>query len=136
MMVMCINNKLNNNSFNIETGKKYIVYSIIMWGKTLDYLIIDEGLKNPSWYPAQLFKVTNPLLPFMWFFTFDKYKNYKGEECEKVIYGYKEMIFDSEHYISVIEEKPEALSIFFKRKKQIDEYDDLCKMSIAPEMKY
>jgi len=130
MKITCISNVNKESNFNVEIGKEYIVYSMIMWDNSLDYLIIGENSENPSWYPAELFKITNPLLPFMWYFTFDKYKNYKGEDCERAVSGYKEMVCDSEHHISIIEEKPEDLKIFFKRKKQIDEFHGLCKISM------
>jgi len=111
-----------DSKFNIEIGETYNVYSMTMWKGSLDYLLCSK--ETPSWFPAELFEVTDYLLPFMWFFTFDKYKNYKGEESQMAIWGYKEMISDSEHYVALTEGKPEALEVFFERKRQIDEFEE------------
>lgn len=114
-----------DSEFNIEIGVEYTVYSIIMWGDTLDYLILEKSSEYPSWLPAELFEVTNHLLPLIWYFDFKQYKNLKGEDSQKAIWGYKEMISDSGHHIVLSEEKPEALGIFLKRKSQIDEFERL-----------
>lgn len=113
------------STFNIKIGKDYTVYSMIMWRDTLDYLILGEDSEDPSWYPAELFEVVNHLLPLVWYFTFDKYKNYKGEESQTAIWGYKEMISDPDYHIALTEGKPEALEIFYKRQRQIDEFEKL-----------
>ncbi|MFC1842696.1 hypothetical protein ACFLYU_03505 [Candidatus Dependentiae bacterium] len=114
-----------DSQLNVKIGSKYTVYSMIMRGDSLDYLIVGESLEAPSWYPAELFEVTNHLLPMTWLFTFDKYKNYKGEDSQIAIWGYKEMISDPEHYIALTEGKQKALEVFIKRKQEIDECEEL-----------
>jgi len=109
--------------FGVEIGKTYTVYSIFFWKGSLDYLLSTSNNTAPSWYPSELFEVENHLLPISWFFTYEKYKNYKGEDSQKAIWGYKEMISDSEHYIDLEEGKKDAIAIFFKRKRQLDEYE-------------
>jgi len=109
---------------NVKVGAEYIVYSMVMWRGTLDYLILGYDSKCPSWYPAELFEVINPLLPFVWYCNFDRYTNYRGEYSQVVLWGYKEMIMDPGHNIALIEETTEALDIFFKRKCQMDEFEE------------
>jgi len=111
-------------TFNIKIDTEYAVYSMLMWGDTLDYLISTNTEESPSWFSAELFEVVNHLLPLVWFFTFDKYKNYKSEDSQIAIWGYREMVSDPEHHIALTEEKEEALRIFFKRKRQIDEFEE------------
>ena len=114
-----------DSKFNIEIGKEYTVYSMIMWNDSLDYLIMGESSDFPTWLPSELFEVVNHLLPMIWYYTFDKYKNYKGQDSFKAVWGYKEMVSDSEHYISLEEGNREALEIFSKRKRQLDEFEEL-----------
>jgi len=114
-----------DSKFNVEIGVEYTVYSMILWGGSLDCLLSPNDSECPSWYPAELFKVTNHLLPFVWYFNFEEYKNYKGEIAQKAIWGYKEMVSDSDHHIALTESKPEALNVFQKRKRQIDEFEEL-----------
>ena len=113
------------SKFNLETGSEYTVYGMIMWGGSLDYLILGSTSEYPSWYPMELFELTNHLLPLIWYFDFHQYKNEKGENLQKAIWGYREMISDAEHHITLTEEKPEALKVFLKRKRQIDEFEEL-----------
>lgn len=134
MKVKCIANimeddkkcgeEIKNIKYNIEIGKSYTIYAMIFWGGSLDYLVTSDS-ENPNWYPAELFEVVDHLLPLVWYFTFKKYKNYKGEDSQIAIWGYKEMIADPSHYIALTEEKQEALDIFLKRKQQIDEYEEI-----------
>jgi len=113
------------SKFNVEIESEYIVYSMMRWGETLDYLIIGEKSEVPSWYPVELFEVVNHLLPPVYYFIFSKYKNYKGKESQLAIWGYKEMTTSLDHYIALTEENTRALEIFFKRKCQIDEFEEL-----------
>jgi hypothetical protein len=115
----------STSKFNIEIGETYTVYGMSMWKNSLDYLIAENETNNPAWYPAELFEVTFNLLPIVWYFNFERYTNYKGEDSEKAIWGYKEMIGDPEHFSDLAEGKPEAIEIFLKRKRQIDEYEEL-----------
>ncbi|EJQ94093.1 hypothetical protein II1_05679 [Bacillus cereus MC118] len=76
MKVMCIKNSgdkfsevvlnqgYNRDSIiNLETDKEYVVYGISSLNGALDYLILGENENLPSWYPAELFEVSNPLQP-------------------------------------------------------------------------
>ncbi|KKP35071.1 MAG: hypothetical protein UR26_C0009G0004 [candidate division TM6 bacterium GW2011_GWF2_32_72] len=115
----------SETKFKIQVGETYTVYGMSMWKNSLDYLISEKETNNPAWYPAELFEVIYNLLPIIWYFNFERYKNYKGEDSEKAFWGYKEMIADPEHYANLVEGKQEAIDIFNKRKRQIDEYEDM-----------
>jgi len=138
MRVRCVSNveskkKINSDglktvSYDLGVGTEYVVYGMTFWGGSLDYLVLgDSGI--PSLYPAELFKVVNHLVPLVCFFNFETYKNYKGENSQIATWGYREMINDSQHYIELMEGKQKAIDIFFKRKRKIDEYEDLCRCS-------
>jgi len=113
-----------NDKFNIDIGIEYTVYGMVMWKGSLDYLLSAKS-NQPVMCPAELFKVVNTLLPPVWFFTFRRYESDKSKGAYIAIWGYKEMISNSEHHADLLLGKPEALEIFKKRKKQIDEYEHL-----------
>lgn len=110
--------------FKIEVGEAYTVYGMFMWKSSIDYLISEKEGGNPILCPAELFEVVDNLLPIVWYFNFERYKNYKGEDSEKATWGYKELVANPEYYADLVEGKQEALDIFTKRKNQIDEYEE------------
>ena len=116
--------QLKTTEYDINIEKIYTVYSMHMWKGILSYLLSDELNDWPFWYPAELFEVVDPLLPMEWYFSFNRYEN---KEPRNAIWGYKEMALDPQHRIDLIERETEALEIFFKRKKEIDEYEELSK---------
>lgn len=114
--------------FDVDIGKVYVVYSMFIFRGALDYLLSEESTDVPFWYPAELFEVVDSLLSLEWHFTFIGYgENHESKKSLAAIWGYKEMIFDSKHYIDLTEREPEALDIFFKRKREMDEYEELSK---------
>lgn len=115
----------NTPSFNIEIGAEFVVYGISLWKGSIDYLVSNKVTKNPEWFPAELFEVTSKILPVIWYFNFERYKNYKGEDVEKAIWGYKELVKDAQHYSNLAENQKESIEIFKKRKRQIDEYENI-----------
>ena len=108
----------------------YIVYAMLICKGSVKYLLAEEE-DEPFWYPANIFEVVDSLLPIIWYFSFKGYDHYDSKDPDYAIYpvtviwGYKEMIFDPEHRIDLIECEPEALEIFKKRKEEIDEYEEL-----------
>ena len=144
MKVKCIANKGKNLSgkvieaggfrvspFGIDIGNVYIVYSMFLCRGTLQYLLLGESTDAPFWYHADFFEVVDSLLSLEWHFTFRGYDNYDKDDEDQnplaAIWGYKEMILDLEHYVDLIEREPEALDIFFKRQREMDEYEELSK---------
>lgn len=113
------------SKFNILVEKNYVVYGISMWRNSLEYLVAEHETNAPIWCPAELFKVISKSLSIFWYFNFEKYKNYKGEDSEKAFWGYKELVENEDHYGDLLQDKPEALQIFKKRKDQIDDYEGM-----------
>ena len=129
MRVKCLKNKGTDLSekamnvsgtvhteFSLNIGTEYMVYSISLCKGILRYLILGKDENLPSWYPAELFEITDNLLPIEWYYAF--YPN----QVVSAIWGYKEIIFDSKHNIDLIEREDHAIRIFLKRKTEIDEY--------------
>ncbi|SFT02445.1 hypothetical protein [Marininema halotolerans] len=104
--------------YELKIGHVYIVYGMYLYKDIINYLVaysINPAL--PFWYPADLFKVVNQILPMEWYFSHSK-----GTEDEiTAVWGYQELM-DDKHFDDLMEREPEALKIFKKRKKEIDEF--------------
>lgn len=111
---LCVSGTINT-IFPLEIGKIYIVYSICLWEGTLKFLTVGEE-NLPSWYPAELFDVVDKILPLEWYCDVRS-----GEELE-AIWGYREIVFDGNHYDGLLEREDNAVRFFLKRKKEIEEY--------------
>lgn len=94
------------------------VYGQIISRGILKYLIKGSKENLPSWYPAEIFEVVDPLLPMEWYF---KYNN-TNEIC--AIWGYQELVNDDMHLEKLIDREDDAIRIFLKRKKEIDEFSE------------
>lgn len=109
-----------NTEFQVELGSTYIVYGICLWDdNTLHYLLLGEPEDPPSWYPAELFHVSDNLLPMEWYFSFHSVRE---NRVITAIWGYKELALDLQHYDELIEREKHAIKVFLARKKEIDEF--------------
>jgi len=117
MKVRCNLNIPGNG--NLEIGKTYVVYGILMKSGVLSYLLYTSVA--PRWFLATRFDIIDKLLPLKWYFRFNKEKNI-------ATWSYKEFVFDAEHHEGLVECKKEDIEIFMKRKEEIDEYEELRKI--------
>src|SRR5690625_2268035 len=99
--------------FDLEKHKLYIVYGICHWKNSLHYLIEDEN-HLPSWFPVELFTITDNQLPLEWYFSY-----YEKEEIS-AIWGYKEIVVNESHFDSLMEREKNALNTFWTRKHEIN----------------
>ena len=120
--------KFRASQFDIDIGKVYTVYSMFIFRGALQYLLSKDSTDRPFWYSAELFEVVDSLLSLEWHFSFIGYSdNYESKNSLAAMWGYKEMIVNSKHHIDLIEGELKAIAIFFKRKREIDEYEELSK---------
>ncbi|WP_163537247.1 phosphoribosylaminoimidazole synthetase [Gracilibacillus sp. YIM 98692] len=130
MKIKCIANsgdKLSNNTralgnsvetrYSVKIGESYTVYGQHLYKGVLSYLLLGTNENLPSWYPAELFEITDSLLPLEWYFKFFGY-----EENLIGIWGYRELVEVHSHHDDLIEREDTAVRIFLKRKKEIDEF--------------
>lgn len=116
---------LNNSGDSVETeyplklGETYIVYGQNISKGILKYLVIGTYENLPSWYPAELFEVSDSMLPLEWYYQYD------ANSVISAIWGYKELVLDESHHDDLLEREDKAIRIFLKRKKEIDEFNDL-----------
>ncbi len=71
-----------DSTINLEIHKEYVVYGISLFNGELDYLILGENENLPSWYPGELFEVSNPLQSLEWYFA--DYKHSKATTIEYI----------------------------------------------------
>jgi hypothetical protein len=113
------------NVFDFEIGDIFNIYGILALENQWSYLLSKEKDETPSWYPAELFEVVDHTLPPIFYFDIRVRKNEDGEKCIMAFWGYKEMVLDYSYHDDLIESERQALNIFFKRKEEIDEYEEL-----------
>lgn len=113
----------SQGKFDLELGKEYTVYGINVWSDYVSYLIIPEQSERPSWYPDQLFEITENRMPPDWCVAV--FPNGEKNDLQLIV-GYDEIVnsLDS-HYDALIERDPEALAIFNERKSEIDSLEEL-----------
>jgi hypothetical protein len=108
------------STWPIDIGELYEVYGISLWNGHLHYLVVNryKSVEQRPWLcPAELFEITNHLLPPSWHFAF------QGTEIlNDAIWGYEELISVPSHLKGLQEREEDALQIFFNRKREIDEY--------------
>ncbi|GAC40793.1 hypothetical protein [Paenibacillus popilliae] len=109
----------NETEYSIKIDEMYIVCGQHLYRGVLSYLILGTYENLPSWYPAELFEVTDPLLPLEWY-----YQCYGDENGISAVWGYKELVTIDSHYDDLIEREDEAIRIFLKRKKEMDEFSE------------
>lgn len=102
----------------LHIDKIYIVYGQMIYRGMLQYLIKGTDENLPSWYPAEIFKMEDTLLPLEWYF------RYQYSDEVSAIWGFHELVND-EHFIeNLIEREDKAIRIFLRRKKEIDEFSE------------
>ncbi|EEM95396.1 MULTISPECIES: hypothetical protein [Bacillus] len=131
MKVTCLYNtgnalsKITEETFNLTIEKEYIVYGICkLQSGELTYLILGERENMPSWYPAELFKISDALQPLEWYCA--EHKQVKDTTID-YIWGYKELALDDSHALGLIERENKDMELFLKRKAEIDEFEELYK---------
>jgi hypothetical protein len=98
----------------ISFGTTYSVYGIILYEEGIYYLIYDD-FKMPNWYYAELFSVISNSLPEKWYI-----KHFGQSESLTAIWGYYELVNVDNHFDGLGEQEQQAIDLFFKRKKEID----------------
>ncbi|PFA91270.1 hypothetical protein [Bacillus cereus] len=131
MKVTCLYNtgnalsKITEETFNLTIEKEYIVYGLCkLQSGELTYLILGERENMPSWYPAELFKISDALQPLEWYCA--EHKQVKDTTID-YIWGYKELALDDTHALGLIERENKDMELFLKRKAEIDEFEELYK---------
>ncbi len=108
--------------FPVKKEKEYIVMGIIICkdSNCLYYLVDDYDL--PDWVPYPLFKIIdNNIFPDWYVKIFDKVTS---EGNLFYLSGFKELCND-EYFIALVEREQWALDIYYKRKREAQEWYEL-----------
>jgi len=103
--------------YPLKIGEIYTVYGQGILRNVLKYLIVGTYEDLPSWYPAELFEVEDSQIHFEWYY------KYNNEFVASALWGYHELVNDKNHYVDYIERNDQAICIFLKRKKEVDEFN-------------
>lgn len=99
--------------FDVTSGREYEIHSICVWSSgTLHYLVVDDSTGHPSWYPADLFVLTDRSIPSGWHFDYRGYDSEGNSSPILAILGYPEMVERREHYGLLQDRDRAALRVF------------------------
>jgi hypothetical protein len=101
----------SETKYAISINKEYPVFAMCVSKNNIQVLLVDEN-QMPSWFPVELFSITNPTLPAEWFFS----AYTKEDAALQAIFGYEHIVKDAFHYKSLLERDETALRIFQKEK--------------------
>ena len=109
----------HDETFPLILEKDYIVMGMsIPKDSNCLYYLIDEN-DVPAWYPYVLFEISNNMLPDSWYLKlYDK----KLLRPEYFVVGFEELCDDAEFYGRLENRDREALSIYYKKKAEVDLY--------------
>jgi len=127
MKVKCLDDSGGGVEY-VKQGEIYIVYAMFVGDGELSYLLSNpkEVRDLPRDHSADMFEVLDSLLPPFWYFNLvGEEQSVERRDSLRIIWGYKEMALDPNHYVDLVEREPEALAIFARRKEEIDEYEEL-----------
>lgn len=130
MKILCKYNDPRNvlsdvpNSFNfgLELEKEYLVMGITLAEKQLWYLVDEQG--RPSFYPYQLFQITNASISPNWHFKLYNEDDEIFPFDKEAMWGYFELCFDANHYEQLVNRDVKALELYFKRKIELEKMND------------
>lgn len=101
----------------LKVGEVYTVYGQMIYKDVLQYLVIGTDENLPTWYPAELFEVVQPLKYY------EEYYAYGKDALISAIWGFKELVLQDNYIYDLVERETDAVRIFLKRKKEIDEFE-------------
>jgi hypothetical protein len=112
----------NLNGFGLELGKEYPVMGIVIYtdSRCIYYLIDVQG--RPDWYPYLLFEVFDNSIPKEWYFKIN------SKDINSDIYmicSFAELCNDPTFYDQILERDSTAMQIYFRRKIEMYDNDNL-----------
>lgn len=100
------------SAFAVSVGKEYDVFAMSLWCGAILLLLADEH-HLPSWFPMELFSLSDPRLPADWSFL----PSLANEGGLQALWGYGRLITDASHYDGLVERDPEALRHFYEEER-------------------
>jgi len=151
MKIKCISNKGNSLNkcnivpkenltektiFDITPEQEYVVYGIVIRNNSVWYYIADDnffGSEFPVWYPAELFKIVDNKISTTWILGLRENDSDKKEL--KLFLSFPNWVNDKYFYDSLVNKEKEAVELFMRYKKIMDEEYDKYIMWESPKIK-
>lgn len=99
--------------FYLTLNETYQVHGLGLYNGGLCALVVDDTGK-PNWYPVEAFVVVDGVLPVGWRFGL---RDEDGPTGMQALWGYPELIDNSDHVKALIERDASAMSTFFEAAK-------------------
>ena len=126
MLITCVSltvanellpNRVFNYSEDIALGKTYTVYGSYLADCKIEYLIVGKDSTRPRWVPSELFVVKDGRLSRYWQFTVN---TSPLPNTIDYVWGYEELINESDHFDRLADLDPTAIDLFNKYKLIMD----------------
>lgn len=135
MRVICVNNVADwlpksaedpldqvteETDFPVTPGRSYLVFGVTQrLGLSWYYIIDDDQFEYPTWRPASLFEILDGSIPDSWEFGFFKF----SREYQVPVLSFPEWASDYYFYERLLNDDPEALAVFARRRAEIEAFD-------------
>lgn len=107
--------------FPLIVEREYIIMGIALYkDRNCIYYLVDDGVL-PHWVPYGLFEISDKAFPPNWHIDIiDKKKYPQGDVF--FLSGFYELCSDENYYDALAERESEALEIYWKRKREVEEW--------------
>jgi hypothetical protein len=95
--------------FDVVPGRDYEVHEIALFNSGLILLVVDES-ELPSWYPIELFEVTDGRIPADWMFS----RRAVGTSAMEAVWGHQKLVADPAIDEALANRDDRALEVFWE----------------------
>lgn len=111
------------STYPLTVGHEYCVLGMIIFENVLSFLVPDD-LGGPCFAPGGLFELGDHNMPGDWKFALREGTRASGRELWThplaAVWGYEELVTDTEHVAALAERRPEALDVFSARRRSVE----------------
>ena len=103
--------------YGLVLSKEYLVMGIMTFKNSDNlYFLVDEN-GRPSWFPYQIFEISNKKLPCNWFVKI----NYENQFTDyKNLLGFDELCNNENFFNQLLERDEDAMRIYFRQKIELE----------------
>lgn len=103
--------------YGLDLGKEYLVMGMLTFKESNNlYFLVDEG-GRPSWFPFQIFEISNNKIPESWFVkinTDNDYTDYFN------LISFDELSNQEDYFNQLLGRDEEAMQVYFRRKIELE----------------
>ena len=103
--------------FGLNVEKEYLVMGMLTYKKSNSlYFLIDEN-GRPSWFPFQIFEISNNVIPENWFVKINTDNDYVDFYN---LMGFNELCNNEDFFNQLLERDEKTMQIYFRRKIELE----------------